>query len=42
MTPETLARLKAEHLQDVAPLFTEKGLWVNALTYFAFGRKPSG
>jgi len=37
-----LGRFKQEHLAELQPLVTDKGLWLNVEVIFASGRKPRG
>lgn len=40
LTPEEREKLKAEHLEELRPLVTPDGIWVDVSANFAFGRKP--
>lgn len=39
-TPDEREKLKAEHLEELRPLVTPDGIWVDVSANFAFGRKP--
>jgi hypothetical protein len=37
---EEQAQIREEHLEELEPLLTEQGLWVDVAANFAFGKKP--
>ncbi len=39
---EEQAQIKEEHLAELEPLLSDKGLWVDVAANFAFGNKPMG
>ena len=41
LAPHSREVFEREHLQEVAELVTETGLWLNVETLFSFGRRPS-
>ena len=40
IAPERRAAFRAAHLAELAPLMTDKGLWLDVETIFAAGTKP--
>ena len=40
LTPSDQARFRQEHMQEVAPLATEKGIWLEVGVLFTVGTKP--